>query len=138
VRPGDDVTVQVPALPGRTFRGTVDWVADVLDPVTRTGKIRCVIANPDRLLRPEMAPVLSISLPSRRHVAVPRQAVVRLGEDTYVFVESPGNDRPQLGFKRRRVLLGESGPSGVVPVLDGLVAGEPVVVRGAIFLVGLL
>jgi cobalt-zinc-cadmium efflux system membrane fusion protein len=138
VHRGDDVTVNVPGMPGRVFRGRVDWVADVLDPALRTGKIRCVIPNPDRLLKPEMAPILSISLPARRHIAVPRQTVVRLGDETFVFVASGHAADGQLAFKRRRVIVGEDGPSGVVAVLDGLVAGEPVVVRGAIFLVGLL
>jgi hypothetical protein len=64
--------------------------------------------------------------------------VVRLGDDTFVFVAYPRSDAGHLGFRRRRVIVGEDGPSGVVPILDGLVAGESVVVRGAIFLVGLL
>jgi cobalt-zinc-cadmium efflux system membrane fusion protein len=138
VHRGDDVTVHVPALPGRVFRGKVDWVSEMLDPTLRTGKIRCVIQNPDRLLRPEMAPVLSLSLPTRRHVAVPRQAVVRIGDEKFVFVSTGASHDGQLTFKRRRVMVGEDNASGVVPVLDGLVVGESVVVRGAIFLVGLL
>ncbi len=138
VRRGDAVSVRVPALPGRSFQGTVDWVSDVLDPVLRTGKVRCIIPNPDRKLRPEMAPVLSIAIPARRRVAVPREAILRLGDDDIVFVAAGKSDGGELLFRRRRVIVGEDPASGRVPIADGLVAGESVVVRGGIFLVGLL
>ena len=138
VRRGDAVTVRVPALPGRALHGTVDWVSDVLDPALRTGKVRCAVPNPDRKLRPEMAAVLSIAVPARRRVAVPREAILRLGDDTIVFVAAGTSDRGERVFRRRRVIVGEEPASGRVPIADGLVAGESVVVRGGIFLVGLL
>jgi cobalt-zinc-cadmium efflux system membrane fusion protein len=138
VRKGLPVEVRVPAFPDRTFRGRIDWVSNVLDPATRTAKVRCAIENPERLLRPEMAPVLSIALPSHHHVAVPRDALLRLGEDTVVFVASGEERGGQLVFRRRKVVAGEDGASGLVPILDGLAPGERVVVSGGIFLVGLL
>jgi RND family efflux transporter MFP subunit len=138
VRPGSAVEVRVPAFPDRTFHGQVDWVAGVLDPVTRTAKVRCAISNPGHVLRPEMAPVLTIALPTHHHLSVPRDAVLRLGDDTVVFVASGRTPDGQLAFRRRKVLPGEDRPGGSVPILDGLVPGEQVVVSGGIFLVGLL
>jgi cobalt-zinc-cadmium efflux system membrane fusion protein len=138
VRKGLTVEVRVSAFPDRTFKGRIDWVSDVLDPTSRTAKVRCAIENPERLLRPEMAPVLSIALPSHHHVAVPRDALLRLGEDTVVFVASAGARDGQLVFQRRKVVAGEDGAGGLVPILDGLAAGERVVVSGGIYLVGLL
>ena len=138
VRAGSKVEARVPAFPQRTFEGRVDWVSDVIDPATRTAKIRCAIANPGRVLRPEMAPVLDIALPSVRHLTVPRDAVLRLGDETVVFVASGKVQDSQLTFRRRKVLVGEERPGGTVPVLEGLVPGEQVVVSGGIFLVGLL
>ena len=122
----------------RTFEGRVDWISDLIDPATRTAKVRCAIANPGRVLRPEMAPVLTIALPSHRRLAVPRDAVLRLGDETVVFVASGRTPDGQLAFRRRKVLVGEDRPGGTVPVLEGLVPGEQVVVGGGIFLVGLL
>jgi cobalt-zinc-cadmium efflux system membrane fusion protein len=138
VRNGLPLEVRVPAFPDRTFRGRIEWVSDVLDPLTRTAKIRCAVENPGRVLRPEMAPILSISLPGRHHVGVPRAALLRLGDDTVVFVAAEDSRDGEVAFTRRKVIAGEAGPRGVVPVLDGLAAGERVVVSGAIFLVGLL
>jgi cobalt-zinc-cadmium efflux system membrane fusion protein len=138
VSKGLAVEVRLPAFPDRRFKGRIDWVSNVIDPATRTAKLRCAIENPDRLLRPEMAPVLSIALPSHHHVAVPRDALLRLGEDTVVFVAAAGEREGQLVFRRRKVVPGEDGQRGLVPILDGLAAGERVVVSGGIFLVGLL
>jgi cobalt-zinc-cadmium efflux system membrane fusion protein len=137
VKAGSKVAVRVPAFPGRTFEGRVDWISDVIDPATRTARIRCAIANPGNLLRPEMAPVLSISLPSRPHLAVPRTAVLRLGDETIVFVVS-SETADGLAFRRRKVRVTEDRPGGTIPVLDGLAAGDRVVAAGGIFLVGLL
>ncbi len=137
VTAGSKVEVRVPAFPGRTFEGRVDWVSDVIDPATRTARVRCAIANPDRLLRPEMAPVLAISLPARRHLAVPRSAVLRLGAETVVFVAT-SETADGLAFRRRAVRVAEDRSGGTVPVLDGLAAGDRVVAAGGIFLVGLL
>ncbi len=138
IHEGLSVVARVPAFPGRTFTGRIDWVSNVLDPATRTARVRCVIENPGDLLRPEMAPVLSITLPGHRHLAVPREAMLRLGDDQVVFVAAPGAAEGQLAFRQRKVVVGEDRAGGLVPVLDGLAAGEQVVTAGAIFLVGLL
>lgn len=138
VRQGQEVAVRMPAFPGRSFRGRIDWVSDLLDPATRTAKVRCAIANPDHLLRPEMAPVLAIALPARHHLAVPRDAVLRVGGDMVVFVAAGPAPGDKLAFRERKVTVGEEPPGGMVPVLEGLAPGEQVVVSGAIFLLGLL
>jgi len=138
VHKGLSVVVHVPAFPGRTFTGRIDWVSNVLDPATRTAKVRCAIENPGELLRPEMAPILSITLPGHQHLGVPRESVLRLGDDKVVFVAVPGATDRQLAFRQRTVVVGEDGQGGIVPVLDGLTAGEQVVTAGAILLVGLL
>src|SRR5207249_4989352 len=41
VRKGLPVAVRLPALPGVAFSGRVEWVSDVIDPATRTAKVRC-------------------------------------------------------------------------------------------------
>jgi cobalt-zinc-cadmium efflux system membrane fusion protein len=138
LRVGEEVAVHVPALPGRTFHGRIDWVASALDPATRTIRFRCAIDNHDHALRPEMAPVLSIALPPRRHLTVPRAAVLRLGADQVVFAAAGEREDGELAFRLRRVTVGEELPDGTVPVLAGLDAGRPVVVAGAIYLSGLL
>ena len=136
VRKGSEVELRVSAYPGRVFRGRVDWVSDVLDPVLRTAKVRCVLKNEERLLRPEMYEVVTIAAPARRTITIPREALLRVGNETDVFVEGPRTSDGRVPFRRRAVLADEQLPGDVVPVLAGLQAGERVAARGSIFLVG--
>ena len=138
IHEGDQVSIRVAAYPDRVFQGTVDWVGDVLDPGTRTAKARIVLPNPERLLKPEMYQMVTIAVPGKQVLAVPRRALVRLGDATVVFVEGGQTPDGKFAFKRRRVIANEEKGGGVVPILDGLKAGERVIVEGAIFAVGAL
>jgi GAF domain-containing protein/multidrug resistance efflux pump len=57
VRPGQEVRLRVDALPSRTFDGRVTSIAEL--PLEREGQVqypvRAAVANPDGLLKPEMA-----------------------------------------------------------------------------------
>lgn len=136
VREGDPVEIQVSALPGRTFHGTIDWVSDVLDPQLRTAKVRCAIDNRERLLRPEMYEVVTVRVPGKKVVGVPRRAVLRLGEDRIVFVRKGPAADGRIAFERRVVAAEEGRADGIVAVWSGLKAGDPVVVDGAILVLG--
>jgi cobalt-zinc-cadmium efflux system membrane fusion protein len=136
VRRGAEVELEVAAYPGRIFRGRVDWISDVLDPVLRTAKVRCVLQNRERLLRPEMYEMARIAAPGRRAITVPREALLRLGDETDVFVAEPPAKDSRVAFRRRAVLADEQIPGDLVAVLAGLQSGERVASRGSIFLVG--
>jgi len=137
MKAGAELDLEVSSYPGRTFRGRVDWISDTLDPVLRTAKVRCVLENPEKLLRPEMYGVVRIAAPMREAVTVPRDAVLRVGDSTVVFVERPGEANGRVAFRQQVVVTNEQIPGDVVPVLSGLAAGERVAARGSIFLLGL-
>jgi cobalt-zinc-cadmium efflux system membrane fusion protein len=137
VKVGAPVSVKVVAYPDRMFAGRVEWVSSALDPASRTAKVRCTLRNPDHLLLPEMYTTASISTPSRRALAVPRSAVVHVGEERVIFVQTGANENGLLRFERRRVTL-EDSESDPVPVKSGLAAGDAVVVSGALLMSGML
>ncbi len=136
IRRGAAVTVTVVSYPGKLFPGNVDWIAGAFDPATRTAKVRCVIGNPGRELRPEMFATVSIVVDGRRALAVPRSAVLRLGDRTVVFVEAGTAPGGLLRFERRPVTVDEEGSGDYVAVTGGLSAGEKVVTVNAILLAG--
>jgi cobalt-zinc-cadmium efflux system membrane fusion protein len=153
LRVGDEVTLAVAAWPGRTFHGAIDWISDALDPVMRTAKVRCVLHNPEHLLRPEMYVRASVSVPAgqRRRgfsglgglngldgLSVARESLLRQGDETVVFVAAGRTADGRVIFERRPVLAREEQPGGRVPILAGLQPGERVAGHGAIFLLGLL
>lgn len=133
---GDPVEIGVAAAPGRTFRGTIDWISDVLDPQLRTLKVRCEIQNADRVLKPEMYEAVTVKVPGREVVTVPRQALLRVGDDRLVLVAKGERPGGRIAFERRVVLADEGRADGLVAVQGGLSGGEQVVVRGAILVLG--
>jgi len=130
------VAVKVVSYPERTFRGNVDWISGALDPNSHTARVRCVIENSDGALRPEMYATVEIAIEGRRALAVPRTAILRLGDQTVVFLEKERAQDGSVRFERRVVTLGDDGSGEFVPV-SGVAAGDRIVTAGAILLAGL-
>jgi cobalt-zinc-cadmium efflux system membrane fusion protein len=101
----------------------------VLDPATRTMRLRVTVLNPDRLLKPEMfATVRVYAAATPDTLTVPLSAVQNGQTGTMVFVQQGTND-----FEVRTVKLGnEQGEA--VTVLEGVSAGEQVVTKGSFVL----
>jgi cobalt-zinc-cadmium efflux system membrane fusion protein len=130
-RVGQEVSVQVPAYPDRTFKGRVTTVGSMIDPNTHRQLVRSEIADPDHLLRAGMFASFLIRLADPvQSVAVPVDGVVREGDGTMtVWVTS---DRHR--FTKRTVTIGIQQQNGWSQILDGLQTGEMVVTDGAVFL----
>jgi cobalt-zinc-cadmium efflux system membrane fusion protein len=138
VKQGTECLVKVVAYPGRVFQGTADWVSDTLDPATRTAKVRCKLDNPDRALKPEMYATAALSVDRQRTLALPRSAILHLGDQTMAFVELGKAADGRLRFERRPVSVNEELGGDFLPVVRGIAVGERVVVSGAILLSGML
>ena len=124
VRRGQEVKVSVPAFPAVTFSGRVILVSSVVDPETRSVKVRTEVANPDGRLKPDMfANVQIITDLHRTAISIPQSAVLDDGGKSVVFV-SEGS-----GYVKRGVNLGIQG-NGRVEIIEGLQAGDKVVVKG--------
>jgi cobalt-zinc-cadmium efflux system membrane fusion protein len=134
---GAPARVSLPAFPGRTFDGKVDWIAGALDPASRTARVRITLSNPTGDLKPEMLGTVEIAGRSRETLAVPRSAVLRLGEGRIVFVEDGKSPDGRTRFVRRIVEVEDDGGDAVA-VVRGIEAAEKVVSGGAILLVGML
>lgn len=130
VRAGQQVEVRTLSTGDKIFRGLVTSVGAVVERQTRTVKVRMLLANPDRVLRPGMfATVLVIGAGTEAQAGpalyVPSAAVQRDGAATIVFVRL--GDRK---FERREVVVGpESG--GFTLVLRGVALGDSVVTTGS-------
>lgn len=113
------------AWPERVFEARVFYTGDIVDKETRTISLRAVADNAERMLKPGM--FVTVELPATARstaLQVPLAAVQEHEGKTFLFVHV-GDD----SFERRDVRLGHRNTKAV-EILDGLAAGDRVVVNG--------
>ena len=120
---GAPATLTFKALPGREYQGKVAFVDPVLDPKTRTAKVRVSLANPGAALKPEMFGEAVLRSTPRQALRIPADAVIDSGTRSVVFVALDDGK-----FQPRVVRLGAS-DGDFVEVQDGLEAGDKIVTR---------
>ena len=127
---GQSATVTVESYPGATFPAVITTIGDVVDPATRTIKVRASVNNEGLKLKPEMFARLNVKLTDDLpYPLIPQESVLEMDGKMYVYVIH--NDRPQ----KREVKIGH--PSGgKIAVLEGLTPGERIVTKGAVLLKG--
>ena len=125
---GQTASISVDAWPGKAFEGKVAYVGAVLDPETRTVKVRVAIDNRAGAFKPGMVAHAGFAGASRRALLVPAAAVLQSGPSTRVMVE-----RSPLVFTPRTVQVGAS-HGDQVEIVSGLRAGERIVVKEGVLL----
>jgi membrane fusion protein (multidrug efflux system) len=124
LKPGQQVTFRVAALPGKEFTGRVDFVDPVVQLPGRTILVKAVVPNPRRELQAGMFIEARLATAVRpKAVVVPEDAIIPLQGATFVWVVTGGK------AVRRQVELGVRTP-GFVEIKSGVEAGEQVVVGG--------
>ncbi|HEV2331707.1 MAG TPA: efflux RND transporter periplasmic adaptor subunit, partial [Gammaproteobacteria bacterium] len=126
---GDAAELELSALPGKVFKGKVDFVSPDLDAMTRTQQVRLRFDNPGEMLKPGMfADARIFASPIQDAVYVPTEALIRTAEGGRVVVALSGGL-----FDVLPVTAGiESG--GKVQILSGLKPGQHVVISGQFLL----
>jgi len=142
----DQARARVDAFPDQVFEGKVSYLSARVDADTRTVRARLEVANPEGKLRPGMFVEVQLVDPHAqeggqargRSLVVPEGAIVREGEDHFVFLAA-GENR----FERQPIEIGRRA-GGAVEILRGsgqtasdagpLSAGDEVVVSGAFLL----
>ena len=130
VKTGSEARIAFPALPGRSFTGTVTLVGKQVEADSRTVPVRIEIDNRDGTLRPGMSATawLTVGQGTGKILAVPAASLQRLNERWIVFIP-----RNESQFEMREVGRGRD-LGGEVEILSGLKTGETVVVDGAFLL----
>jgi cobalt-zinc-cadmium efflux system membrane fusion protein len=131
VQVGARAGVRTVAYPDKAFDGKVEWVSGMLDPSTRTAKVRATFPNTERLLKPDMYATVSIAVASRKALAVQSSALLHLGDQTVVFLDRGTTEKGKRRFERVPVAVDEALGGQWLPVLHGLDPGDKVVIHGA-------
>jgi cobalt-zinc-cadmium efflux system membrane fusion protein len=125
---GDSAEV-VTGMGSTSLPGTVDNIAALVDPDTRSVLVRVLVENPIRLLKKQM--YVRVSIHARQEstgILIPNSAILRDDENLpFVYeVRSDGS------FARQPVTLGYHA-GDQVEISTGLAAGNQIVVEGSIF-----
>ncbi|QGT79658.1 efflux RND transporter periplasmic adaptor subunit [Guyparkeria halophila] len=122
---GQTARMRVDGVPGREFKGTVDFVYPELDPQSRTLRVRLVFDNEEGLLRPNQFAEVTLS---------PANAPEVLAVPSTALIPAPGGARVvvRTGEGRFRPVAVETGveAGGYTEIVSGLDAGDQVVASG--------
>ncbi|MFK4497358.1 cobalt-zinc-cadmium efflux system membrane fusion protein [Bradyrhizobium japonicum] len=126
---GQDISVNVMALPGHPLTAKINYVAAAIDPTTRRLLVRATIDNKDGLLKPEMfANVTIYSAGDRAAPAVPKQALIYEADKVRIWVA-----REDKSVELRQIKIGLIN-GNFVEVTSNLKPGEQVVTKGSLFI----
>ena len=129
VKPGQEIGVTAPAIPGRTFMAKVHYVGREVDVESNSLPLVATISNADGLLRPGMFVRVAIPVAQSNNViAVRSESVMQHENEKFVFVSM--NDQT---FRRVDVQTGVNNEEWV-EIKEGLQGGELVVAGGAFLL----
>ena len=125
VEVGQHAEVRLSYIPGKDWKGKVEYIYPSLDPITRTLKVRLRFDNPGELLKPNMyANVKIFGGAKEKTIVIPLEGLIRTGREERVII-SLGEGK----FEARSVSAGiESGD--YVEILDGVKEGERIVTSG--------
>jgi len=120
---GQEASLTVPYDPSVRLQGRIALIYPLLDPDSRTVKVRFEIENPDGFLKPGMHADAQLTIQSASGILVPDNAVLDTGERQLVFLQTaPGE------FAPREVRVGLRG-DGQALLLSGVDVGEAVVTQ---------
>ncbi len=118
--------IRTSSYPDTTFSGKLYKLGSTVDPSARTITALFLVENPGERLKLNMSASISVTLGGSAGVlAVPRDATIRSGARTVVFVHT----EPEQ-FEMRDITLGPGSGAGYVEIARGLAAGERVLTSG--------
>ncbi len=131
VNKGEAVDIYFNAFPDKKFEGRAVSIGDVVDPTTRTVKVRVTMKDPQGKFLPGMFGRIDFGDPKDNVLLVPLSSVCTVEGSNYVFIQTAPNE-----FQREKVILGLQNNANVI-VLTGISSGEKLVTAGTMLLKGL-
>ncbi len=122
MKAGSQATMTLDAIPGTEWQGVVDYVYPILDPKTRTLRVRLKFLNPNGDLKPNMFANIALQpVTDDAVLTIPKSSVIRSGGMTRVVL-AEGNGK----YRSARIEVGrEAGEQ--IEVLQGLKQDDKIV-----------
>jgi cobalt-zinc-cadmium efflux system membrane fusion protein len=136
IKVGQTAKVTDVALGGESVDGTIEYIAQLVDPARRTVAVRVRVPNPDNKLRPNAFAQVTFASTAEKRVVVPAEAIVTDDQKSVIFVKravAGGATR----LERREVQVGRV-RDDKAEIISGLDDGDTYVARGALLLLNAL
>ena len=122
VHPGEYADIRLNAYPNQVLKGRIDNILPVLDPNTRTAKVRLEVPNPGMMRIGMFVTATFYGKQAETRAAVPAAAILHLHDREWVYTPvSAGH------FKRLEVVTGVTLPGNLQEVVSGIKPGDQVV-----------
>lgn len=129
LQPGLSVSATTTAYPDKTFTGTLVSLDSRVNPVTRMIRGRVIIDNQDFLLKTGLLMRVNIAAQAKPAILFPEEALISEGGQHYVFVVEHNDDGTRV--RKQAIKIGDR-RQGEIAVIDGLSAGQQVVIHGGL------
>ena len=129
IREGQQVEIAVATYPDKVFTGKIAYVSDLIDPTSRSAKVRCVVENRNHELKLDMFATVRVPTShSRQVLAIPASSLQNIEGKSVAFAQVG-----EFEFVPRALQLGAQ-QAGWVEILSGLKPGEKIVAEGSFYL----
>ena len=125
---GMKLTMSTNVFPNKTFDATVDFIADSLDPISRSLKVRAKLINSENLLKAEMFVNVMLATDLANTLDIPAKAVFLKNGMQMIFIKTKDN------IYLRKTIQPIASNEQWVSVADGLNKGDEVVLDGSLYL----
>jgi len=125
--PGLPIVGNVDAFGSRPFTGTVRTVNTQVDPITRTVRVRAILANPDHSLKPGLLMTIKLQKDLRDALLIPEEALLKRSEKNFVYIVAKEDGHTVA--RQTEITIGGRHP-GNIEVLSGLKVGDQVIIHG--------
>ncbi len=130
LRKGQEVIGVMEEHQEQNIKGTLSYVASMLDEERKTLEVIATIPNPNYTIKPNMYAEMIVNIGEISALAVPNAALQKYGDYTFAYVKV----RPHV-YEERKVEVGQHNEK-YSQVKSGLKEGEVVVTDGAYSLLG--
>ncbi|MBI4041916.1 MAG: efflux RND transporter periplasmic adaptor subunit [Deltaproteobacteria bacterium] len=124
VKVGQVAVIEIPSLPGTTLKGEIRAIDTVVDPATRTTRIRARLLSAPEAVRPDMYINVVIDIDVGEVLTIPGEALFDTGTKSIVFVA-----KEKGLFEPREVVVGTR-TDEFYEIKSGIAPGEHVVTSG--------
>lgn len=128
IHEADECYIEISALPGKSVKGKIYHVNQIVDEATRSIEVLILADNAARTLKPGMYVTARFVGTPVTSILIPAKALLQMNDDSFVFVEIASGR-----YIRRKVITGSTSDDRTM-ILSGLAPGERIITEGAFYL----